>query len=149
MVAGTLFFLTFIGFSWPFLGLWSIMVVEMVLLQIPWCDLLVLSPRGVGWFMRFGTGHFCPGHLVFEIQNGLMCLLPLSVLLTLLIGLFSTGLLVKWVAFFLEPCIGLLAGWILGLVAFLMLSCLFFKSCGLVRGCPLKRRFLAIFGQGV
>ena len=44
------------------------------------------APRGVVWFMRFGTGHFCPGHLVLGIQNGLLCLLLLSVLRTLLIG---------------------------------------------------------------
>ena len=55
--------------------------------------LLVPSPRGVGWFVRIGTGHFCPGHLVLGIRNGLMFLHLLSVLRTLLIGPI---LLVSW-----------------------------------------------------
>ena len=52
VVAGTLLFLTFIDFSLPFLELWSIMMVGMVLLLVLWYGLLVLIPRGVGWFMR-------------------------------------------------------------------------------------------------
>ena len=59
--AGTLFFLIFIDFSLLFLELWSIMMVGMVLLLILLYGLLVLSPRGVGWFMLFGTGLFLPG----------------------------------------------------------------------------------------
>ena len=70
---GTLLFLTFRAVS--------IMMVGMELLLILWC---VLSPRGVGWFMRFGTGLFCLGHLVFGIRNGLMFLHLLSVVRTLL-----------------------------------------------------------------
>ena len=35
-----------------------------------WSGLLVLSPRGVGWFMRFGTGLFCLGRLVFGNLSG-------------------------------------------------------------------------------
>ena len=57
VVAGTLLFLTFIGSSLPLLELWSIMVVGMVLLLILQYGPLVPSPRGVGWFTRFGTGH--------------------------------------------------------------------------------------------
>ena len=60
--------------------------VVMVLLLIPWFGLLVLSPRGVGWFMRFGIGLFFLGHLVFGIRNGLTFPHLLSVLRTLLIG---------------------------------------------------------------
>ena len=86
VVAGTLLFLTFIGFSLPFLGLWSVMMVGMVLLLILLFGLLVLFPRVVGWFTRFGTGHFCPGHLIFVNLNGLMCLHLQSVLMILLIG---------------------------------------------------------------
>ena len=41
-----------------FLVLWSILIVGMVLLLILWYGLLVLIPRGVVWFMRFGTGLF-------------------------------------------------------------------------------------------
>ena len=36
----------------------------------PLYGLLVLSPRGVGWFMQFGMMLFCQGHLVFGILNG-------------------------------------------------------------------------------
>ena len=45
VVAGALSFLTLIGFSLPFLGLWSIMMVGMVLLPILWFGLLVPSAR--------------------------------------------------------------------------------------------------------
>ena len=55
VVAGTLLFLTFIGFSLPFPVLWLTMMVGMVLLLILWFGPLVPSPRGVGWFTRFGT----------------------------------------------------------------------------------------------
>ena len=44
-----------------------------------------LPKRGV-WFMRFGTGPFCPGHLAFGIRNGFVLLHVLSVLRTLLVG---------------------------------------------------------------
>ena len=80
-------------FSLPFLVLWSIMMVGMVLLLILLFGLLVLFQRGVGWFMRFGTGLFCLDHLVFGIRNGFRFLLLLSVLRTLLIGPI---LLVSW-----------------------------------------------------
>ena len=67
---GILSFLTFIVFSLLFLVPWSIMMVGMVLLLILLSGLLVLYVRGVGWFMRFGTGHSCLGHLVFGTRNG-------------------------------------------------------------------------------
>ena len=35
----------------------AVVMVEMVLLLILLSGLLVLFPRGVGWFMRIGTGH--------------------------------------------------------------------------------------------
>ena len=82
VVAGTLSFLTFIDFSLRFLEPWSIMMVGMVLLLILQYGLLVLSPRGVGLFMRFGTGHSCLA----------------TWYLTLLIGLFP---LVFWLSGFL------------------------------------------------
>ena len=97
VVAGTLFFLTFIGSSLPFLVLWSIMMVGMVLLLILWSGLLVLVLKGVDWFMLFGTGLFCLGRMVFGIRNGLMFLQLLSVLMMLLIGLI---LLVFWLSGF-------------------------------------------------
>ena len=58
------------------------------------------SPGGVGWFTRFGTGHSCPGHLVFGARNGLMCL-PASDISAEDIAQwpYTTGLLVKWVSF--------------------------------------------------
>ena len=80
-------------FSWPFLVPWLIMMVGMVLLLILLSGPLVLSPRGAGWFMRFGTRLFCLDHLVFGIRNGLVFLLLPSVLRTLL---FGPILLVSW-----------------------------------------------------
>ena len=86
-VAGTLLFLTFIDFLLPFLEQWSIMMVGIVLLLILWYGLLVLIPRGVVWFMRFGDrAFFCLGRLVFGIRSGSMFQLQLFVLRTLLIG---------------------------------------------------------------
>ena len=69
-----------------FLVLWSIMMVVVVLLLILLCGQQVLVLRGVVWFMLFGIGLLCLGHLVFAIRNGLLCLLLPSVLTTLLIG---------------------------------------------------------------
>ena len=86
VLAGTLLSLTFIVFSLPFLVQWLIMMVGMVLLLILLYGLLVLSPRGVGWFMRFGTVLFCLGRLVFGIRNGLVFLHLQSELRILHIG---------------------------------------------------------------
>ena len=82
-------------FSLLFLVLWSIMMVMVVLLLILLSGLLVLFIRGVGWFMRFGTGLFCLGHLVFGIRNGFRFWLLLSVLRILLFGII---LLVFWLS---------------------------------------------------
>ena len=58
---------------------------------------------------------------------------------------YSLGLLVKWVFF-----VGNLHWPVGGLdLVFRMLSCSFFMSSGLVRGCLLRERFLGIFGTGV
>ena len=86
VVVGILLCLNFIGSSLPFLGLWLTMMVVVVLLLILWYAPLVPSLRGVGWFMRFGTGHCCLGHLPFGNLNGLMCLYLLLVLRILPIG---------------------------------------------------------------
>ena len=94
VVAGTLSFLTFIGSSLPFLGLWSIIKVGMVLLPILWFGLLVPSPRGVGWFMLLEIWHFCPGRLLFGSLSGLVCLLLLSVADGIVHWPYTTGLLV-------------------------------------------------------
>ena len=62
-------------------------------------------------------------------------------------ALLTTGLLVKWVAFVGSlhwPGGGLDLG--VGGISYVELLIM---SCGLVRGCPLKKRFLVIFGQGV
>ena len=77
--------------------------------------------------------HFCPGHLVFGIQNGLLCLLLLPVLRMLLSG---PTLMVFWLHGlpFLELCIGLLGVWTLVLVVFQMLNYSFSMNFGLVRG---------------
>ena len=53
----------------------------------------------------------------------------------------STGILIRcWL--FKVPCIGLQVVWILGLVVSHMLSCLFFVSFGLVRGCLWRSHLL-------
>ena len=44
-------------------AVWLIMMGMVVLLLILWFGLLVLFLRGVGWFTRFGIGHFLPGPL--------------------------------------------------------------------------------------
>ena len=62
---------------------------------------------------------------------------------------YTAGLLVKWVALLRLSALACGGGRILGLVVFLLLSCSFFMSFVLVRGCLWRRRFLAIFGQGV
>ena len=80
VVACTLLFLTFIVSSLLLLVLWSILMVVVVLLLIHLYGLLVLFIRGVGWFMRFVTGLFCPGLLVFGTRNGFKFQLLLSVL---------------------------------------------------------------------
>ena len=87
VVGGTLSFLISIGSSLPSLGLLSIMMEGMVLLLILWFGLLVLIPKGVGWFMRFGTELSCLGRLVFGTRSALMFLHLLSVLRSLPSGL--------------------------------------------------------------
>ena len=72
-------------------------MVGMVLLLTLWYGLLVLVPRSVGWFMRFGTGLSCLGRLVFGIRSGLLCLHLLTVLRTLLTGPLH---LVSWLSGF-------------------------------------------------
>ena len=72
-------------------SLWSIMMVGMVLLLIPWYGLLVLIPKGVVWFMQFGIGLSCLGRLVFGIRNGLIFLHLLSALRTLFNGPIILG----------------------------------------------------------
>ena len=68
---------------------------RMVLLLILWYGLLVLIPRGVVWFMRFGTRPFCLGRLVFWIPSGLLFLHLLFALRTLLNALY---ILVSWLS---------------------------------------------------
>ena len=83
------------------------MMGMMVLLLVLWFGLLVPSPRGVGWFMRFVTGPCCLGHRPFGFLNWSVFLQLLSVLMILLIGH------TLW-AFWLTLFIGLLAVLILG-----------------------------------
>ena len=101
VVAGTQLFLTFIGSSLPFLGLWSIMMVTIgtapdAPVVVCWCP-----PQEASAGSRlFWIGHFCLGLLVSGARIGLMCLLLLFLLKTLLIGPNTPSLLVKWVTFF-------------------------------------------------
>ena len=82
-------------FSLLFLVLWSIMMVVVVLLLTLLSGLLVLFIRDVGWSMRFVTGLFCPGLLVFGTRNGFRFQLLLFVLRILL---FRLTLLVFWLS---------------------------------------------------
>ena len=101
VVAGTLLFLIFIFFSLPYLVLWSIMMVGMILLLILLCGLLVLFLRGVGWFMRFGTRDRAllpepPG-----VWDSEWVTVPATAICVDDIAHwpYTPGLLVKWVAF--------------------------------------------------
>ena len=98
VVAGTLLSLTFIVFSLLFLVLWSIMMVGMVLLLILLSGLLVLSPRGVGWFMRFGDRAFLPGPP--GIWDSEWFTVPATAICAEDIALwpYTPGLLKKWVS---------------------------------------------------
>ena len=95
VVAGTLLFLIFIGFSLLFLELWLIMMVLVVLLLIHLFGRLVLLVNGVGWFMRFVTVLFYLVHLTFGVLIGFRSQLLLSVLMILLFGLTH---LVSWLS---------------------------------------------------
>ena len=70
---------------------------------------------------------------------------------TMMMLLSGLILLVFWLSgfLFLVLCIGLPMVEILVLVVCLMLSFLFYMSCGLVRGWFLKRHIHVIFGLGV
>ena len=97
--AGTLLFLTFIGFSLLFLDLWSIMMGGMVLPLILWYGLWVHLPRGVVWFMRFVTGPLCPGPP--GLWDGGWVNIPASAICAedIAHSPYTPGLLVKWVSF--------------------------------------------------
>ena len=71
----------------------------MVLLLILWYGLLMLIPRGVVWFMRFGTRLFLPGPP--GIWDSEWVHVPASTICAEDIARWpsSLGLLVKWVSF--------------------------------------------------
>ena len=148
VVAGTLFFLTFIGSSLPFLVQLSIMMVVRVQFLILWSGLLVLVLKGGDWFMLFGTGLFCLGRQVFGVRSGFVFLHLLSVVMMLLIGL---TLLVFWLngfPFWVSlhwPVDGLDLG--VGDISYVEL--LIFLNFGLARGCLWRRLSLGIFGMDV
>ena len=97
--ANILSFLTFIDFSLIFLELWSIMMVERVLLMILWFGLPVLIPKGVGWFMRFGTRPSLPGPPGVGDSEWVTVPAPAICAEDIAQWPFSPGLLVKWVSF--------------------------------------------------
>ena len=65
---------------------------------ILWYGLLVLSLRGVGWFMRFVTGPFCMGPGIWESD---WFQVPATVICAEDVALwpYAPGLFVKWVSF--------------------------------------------------
>ena len=93
---------------------------------------LVLFPRSVGWFMRFVTGPCCPDHVLSGILS------PAVSADDIAHCLYTTGLLLEWVAF-LGSLHWPAGGMDLGLVVFLMSSCSFFMSFGLERGLSLEK----------
>ena len=70
VVGGILLFLIFFGSLSPFLGLWSIMTVGMVMLLILWSGLLVHYQRGEDWFMLYVALPCCLGRLLFGLVIG-------------------------------------------------------------------------------
>ena len=119
----------------------------MVLHLILQYGLLMPSPRGVGWFTRFGTGHSCPCHLVSGARIGLMCLLLLFFAEDVAHWPYSTCLLVKWVTFsgtLHWPAGGFDLG--VGGISYVELLILY-GFCGWCQVCLRKRLILAICGQ--
>ena len=125
-----LLFFAYTGSSLPFLGPLSNKMRAMGLPLIQWSGLLVYCPRGGGLFMLSVTLLCFLDLLLFGLVIGLLVLLFLLVLMMLLCGLTP---LVFWLSgfLFLVLYIGLLGGWTLVLVVFLMLSCSFSMSFGL------------------
>ena len=73
------------------------MMVLTVLLLTYSFGLLVLSPRGVGWFMLCATTLCCLGQLLFGPRVGV----PPAVIVAEDVSAwpYSVGLLIKWVTF--------------------------------------------------
>ena len=97
-----LLFLVFIGSSLSSPGQLLSMTGMMVLLLIVRFEALVLFPTSVGWFKLMRIVSCCLDHQLFGCLVGSVGLLLFSVLIDDVdhcIGLNSTGLLVKWVAF--------------------------------------------------
>ena len=148
VVGGILFFLTYIGSSLPFLEPLLIMMGSMGLLLIQWSGLLVHCPREGRLLMLSVTWLCFLDLLLFGLVSGLLVLLLLLVLMMLHGDLTH---LVFWLSgfLFLVLYIGLLGGWTLVLVVFLMLSCSFSMNFGLERDWSSRRLILGIFGMGV
>ena len=85
-----------------------IMMGGMVLLLMHWFGLLVHIPRGVAWFMRFGSGPSCLGHLVFGMGGWVNILSSAICAEQIAHWPYTPGLLVKWVSFL--GCLHWLAG---------------------------------------
>ena len=109
-----------------------------------WCSHQEASAGSCG----SGPCFFCLGRLVFGNRNGLFFLASAICAEDTTHWPYT---LVSWLSGSLSEVvyIGLLVIWILGLVAFLMLSCSFFMSSGQVRGSLWRRLLLVIFGPGV
>ena len=142
-------FLTFIDFSLRFLEPWSIMMVGMVLLLILQYGLLVLSPRGVGWFHAVRDRAFLPGPP--GIWDSHWVNVPASAISADDVAhwSFSAGLLVKWVSFLGSPS---LACWWFGSwaggISYVELLILYELWAG-ERLSLWRKLILVIFDQGV
>ena len=112
----------------------------------PSYGLLVLFPRGVGWFMLCATTLCCLAPPVTWASDWVS--LPPSVITAEDVGAwpYSVGVLVKWVTF-LATLHWPAAGADMGLVEFPILRCFSCMSLGLARGLSWRKLFLSIGDQ--
>ena len=130
------------------LGLLLILMMAMVRHLTLLCGVLVLCPRGPGLLILFVTLPFCLVPLVFGMGIGFLLVSVVSLLRMFEFGPILCLFLVRcwpfWVLY-----IGQLVPLSSVLVVFLLLSCSFFMSSGLVSGSVLKLLFLSLVGLGV
>ena len=130
------------------LGLLLIMMMAVVLRRTLLFGLLVLYPRGPGFFMLFVTLLFYLVLLVFGMGIGYLLVSVVSLLKMLGFGLILCLFLLRCRPFW-ALCIGRLVMLSLVLGVFHLLKCSFCMSSGLVNDFVLKVLFLGIGGLDV
>ena len=96
---GTLLFWICFASSLPSPVRWSIMMILRALPRILSCGLLVLFPRGVGWFMQCAILLRCPGPAPFWHSHWISLLTSAVTAEDVDVWPYSVGFLVKWVTF--------------------------------------------------